>query len=47
MWTNVGEGYMCIGMKDDYQSRVRNLHSSVLLYNPNSVPLRVRFMVFS
>lgn len=47
MWTNVGEGYMCIGLEDDYQSKVRNLHSSVLLYNPNTVPVRVRFMVFS
>lgn len=47
IWTNVGEGYMCIGMKDDYQSKVKNLHSSVLLYNPNTIPIRVKFMVFS
>lgn len=46
-WLNVGQGYMIIGPKDDYQSHKKNLQSSVLLYNPNDVPIRVKFMVFS
>ena len=47
MWTKVGDGYMNIGLEDDYQSKIKNLQSSVLIYNPNPVPVRVRFMVFS
>jgi len=46
-WLNCGEGYMIIGPEDDYQSRKHNLQNSLLVYNPNDVPIRVSFMVFS
>ena len=47
LWSRVGQAYMIIGAKDDYQSKIKNLQNSVLLYNPNNVPIRVKFMVFS
>lgn len=47
LWSRVGQFYAIIGAKDDYQSKVRNLQNSVLIYNPNNVPIRIRFMVFS
>ena len=46
-WLNVGDAYMIIGPEDDYQSRKHNLQNSLLVYNPNNVPIRVQFMVFS
>ena len=47
LWTKVGQAYMIVGAKDDYQSKVKNLHNSTLIYNPNNVPVKIRFMVFS
>lgn len=47
LWTRLGEGYMVIGNKDDYQSSLKNLHNSILLYNPNEYPVRMKIMVFS
>lgn len=46
-WLNCGEGYMIIGPEDDYQSRKHNLQNSLLVYNPNDVPIRISFMIFS
>lgn len=47
LWINVGEDYMLVGGKDNYQSRERNLQNPVLIYNPLNVPIRVKMMVFS
>jgi hypothetical protein len=47
LWQRVGEGYMIVGAKDDYQSKIKNYQSSVLIYNPNDIPVRIKFMVFS
>ena len=47
LWLRVGEAYMIIGAKDDYQSKIKNLQNSVLVYNPNPLPVRIKFMVFS
>lgn len=47
MWTKCGDGYMCIGLEDDYQSKIKNLQNSVLIYNPNPVPIKINFIVFS
>lgn len=47
MWTKLGETYMVISHKDDYQSSIKNLHNSILLYNPNEYPVRMKIMVFS
>ena len=46
-WTNVGDGYMVISPEDDYQSVRKNLQNSMLVYNPNDIPIRVGFLVFS
>jgi hypothetical protein len=46
-WLNCGDGYMIIGPEDDFASNKRNLLNSLLVYNPNDVPIRVSFMVFS
>lgn len=47
MWQKCGEGYMCISLEDDYQSKVKNLQNSVLIYNPNPVPIKISYIVFS
>ena len=47
MWTKCGSAYMCIGLEDDYQSKIKNLQNSVLIYNPNPVPIKISFIVFS
>lgn len=47
LWLRVGEAYMIIGAKDNYQSKIKNLQNSVLVYNPNPLPVRIKFMVFS
>ena len=46
-WLNCGDGYMIIAPEDQFDSNKRNLLNSLLVYNPNDVPIRVSFMVFS
>ena len=47
MWMKCGSAYMRIGLEDDYQSKIKNLQNSVLIYNPNPVPIKISFIVFS
>lgn len=47
LWQNIGAGYIIIGNKDDLQSHIENLERSVIIYNPNNVPIRVKYMVFT
>ena len=47
LWLRVGDGYMLIGKDDDLQTNTKNLLQSVLIYNPNEVPIRVKYIVFS
>ena len=47
MWQKVGEGYMVIGKPDDPQSRIKNLLTSMVIYNPNPVPIRIKYLVFA
>lgn len=47
LWTKIGDAYMICGKKDNEQSKVKNLLNSVIIYNPNSVPIRIKYMVFS
>lgn len=47
LWTKIGEGYMIVGSKDDPQSKVKNLIPSAVVYNPNPVPIRIKYMIFS
>lgn len=47
LWNKVGEAYMIIGKDDDPQSHNLNLPTSMLIYNPNSEPVRIKYMIFS
>lgn len=47
MFTTVGQIYFVIASKDDYTSSDKNLLNSLLVYNPNKVPIRCKIMVFS
>lgn len=47
LWNKVGDAYMIIGKDDDPQSQTLNLPTSLLVYNPNPEPIRIKFMVFS
>lgn len=47
LWNKVGQGYMIIGNEDDPQSKERNLPTSLLVYNPNPFPVRIKYMIFS
>ena len=47
LWDKAGDGYMIIGKEDDPQSQTMNLPTSLLVYNPNDVPIRIRYMIFS
>ena len=47
LWNKVGESYMIIGNDDDPQSHDLNLPTSLVVYNPNPVPIRIKYMIFS
>ena len=47
LWNKVGEAYMIIGNDDDPQSHDLNLPTSLVVYNPNPVPIRIKYMIFS
>jgi len=47
LWNKIGEAYMVIGNEDDVQNQTRNLPTSVLIYNPNPEPVRIKYMIFS
>ncbi len=47
LWNKVGDAYMIIGKDDDPQSGVKNLPTSLLIYNPNPEPIRIKYMIFS
>lgn len=47
LWNKVGYGYMIIGKEDDVQSQIENLPTSLVVYNPNDVPIRIKYMIFS
>ena len=46
-WLNIGDLYIAIGKDDDSNSKTKNLPSSLLIYNPNSIPVRIKYMIFS
>lgn len=45
IWLRVGDAYMIFGRPDNFESDTKNLLSSVLIYNPNSVPIRIKYMI--
>lgn len=47
LWNKVGEAYMIIGNDDDPQSHDLNLPTSLVVYNPNPVPIRIKYIIFS
>lgn len=47
LWDKVGQGYIIVGNPDDPQSQTLNLPTSLLIYNPNPSPLRIKYMIFS
>lgn len=47
LWNKVGDAYMIIGKEDDPQSTYQNLPTSLLIYNPNPEPIRIKYMIFS
>ena len=47
LWNVVGDAYMIIGKEDDPQSQKINLPTSLLVYNPNDIPVRIKYMIFS
>lgn len=46
-WLKIGELYIAIGKDDDPNSTIKNLPTSLLIYNPNSIPVRIKYMIFS
>jgi LEA14-like dessication related protein len=47
LWLRVGDVYMISGKDDDMQTNNKNLLQSVLIYNPNDIPIRIKYMIFS
>lgn len=47
LWIKIGECYMAIAKEDNPQSHIYNLLSSVMVYNPNDIPVRVHYLIFS
>ncbi|WQJ53907.1 MAG: hypothetical protein [Wendovervirus sonii] len=47
LWQKLGESYMIIGKDDDPQNSYRNLPESMIIYNPNDVPIRIKYLIFS
>lgn len=46
-WLKIGDGYLALGKDDDPQSVIPNLLNSVMIYNPNDIPVRIKYMIFS
>ena len=47
IWLRVGDAYMIFGRPDNFESDTKNLLSSVLIYNPNSIPIRIKYMIMA
>lgn len=47
LWDKVGDAYMIIGKDDDPQSQNLNLPTSLLIYNPNDIPVKIKYLIFS
>lgn len=48
LWLRIGDSYMITGKKDDPDNpQIKNLLSSLIIYNPNDVPIRIKCMIFS
>lgn len=47
LWNKVGQSYMIIGNEDNTQMKEKNLPTSLIIYNPNPVPIRIKYLIFS
>ena len=47
LWLRIGDGYMIIGKDDDKQLKAKNLLQSLLVYNPNQIPIKIKYIIFS
>ena len=47
IWIRCGKAYMVIGKDDNFQLKTKNLLQSLLVYNPNDVPIKIKYIVFS
>ena len=47
LWNRCGAGYMVLAGIDNMQSKELNLPTSLLIYNPNDIPIRIKYMIFS
>ena len=47
LWTKFGHLYTVIGKNDDPQLHTKNFVTSVIVYNPNNIPIRIKYLTFS
>lgn len=47
LWTKFGHFYSAIGKNDDPQNHTKNYITSVLIHNPNNIPIRIKYLTFS
>ena len=47
LWIRIGDAYMAIGKDDNHQNFIYNLLPSVMIYNPNDIPIRIQYLIFS
>lgn len=47
LWISVGDAYMIIGKDDNKETKTKNLLQSLLVYNPNDIPVKVKYIIFS
>lgn len=48
LWLRIGDGYIITAKDDNFENnKIRNLLNSVLLYNPNDIPIKIKYMIFS
>lgn len=47
IWIRCGDAYMILAKDDNYEIKTKNLLSSLLVYNPNDIPIRIKYIVFS
>lgn len=47
LWLRIGDAYMIIGKDDNKETKTKNLLQSLLVYNPNDIPVKVKYIIFS
>jgi cell wall assembly regulator SMI1 len=47
LWNNLGTFYAIFGQSNDENSNDNTMIPSAFLYNPNNVPVKITYMIFS